>query len=237
MSSPAGDETRVQGVVACLVEAAGFSDRLAVEERARADWPQDAPPEEAALVSAARPEVRAAFAAGRACARVALARLGAPPEPLLRAVSASGDAARAPAWPAGFVGSLSHAGAHCAAVVARRSDFVSVGLDLEAPSRMTAKLLRRICTDREWTDVEAGGDLAHGALQFCAKEAFYKAWSPITARSIGFRDVEVARTGEGRFEIGLEADVEPGDLGPGPYEGLYARQGDLCVAIVVVPVG
>ncbi len=67
---------------------------------------------------------RAEFAAGRECARVALARLGQ------EAGDIGMEADGAPAWPAGIVGSLSHSQGLAAATVARSEDLAGLGLDL-----------------------------------------------------------------------------------------------------------
>ena len=69
-------------------------------------------PEEEALVAGAVTKRREEFAAGRNAARAALAGLGPPPCPLLRA------GRRAPAWPQGIVGSITHCSGFCCAVVA-----------------------------------------------------------------------------------------------------------------------
>src|SRR5690349_17676802 len=65
---------------------------------------------EAALVARGADKRRREFAGGRACARRALAALDAPSAALLVA------AERAPAWPAGWVGSITHAAGYCGAV-------------------------------------------------------------------------------------------------------------------------
>src|SRR5215470_6495909 len=58
---------------------------------------QDLLPEEARHVEKAVPKRRLEFAAGRRCARLALARLGLPPGPILA------GADRAPCWPSEVV--------------------------------------------------------------------------------------------------------------------------------------
>ncbi|MBN1173619.1 MAG: 4'-phosphopantetheinyl transferase, partial [Micromonosporaceae bacterium] len=59
-------------------------------------------PEEAPLVARAVPRRRAEFTTGRHCARLALASLGVEPAAIL----AGPD--RAPRWPAGIVGTITH---------------------------------------------------------------------------------------------------------------------------------
>src|SRR5215469_16812348 len=72
-------------------------------------------PAEAAIVARAVEKRRAEFATGRACAHAALDAWGAPDAPLLPGPD------RAPLWPDGFVGSISHARGACAAVAAPRA--------------------------------------------------------------------------------------------------------------------
>src|ERR1700761_3617241 len=87
---------------------------------ASADLFGDAPdvtlfPDEEALLGRAVEKRRREFAAGRGCARRALAALGLPPAPLL-----PGEGG-APRWPDGVVGSITHCAGYAAAAVAARN--------------------------------------------------------------------------------------------------------------------
>ena len=68
---------------------------------------------EAAAVTKAVPKRRAEYAAVRHCARTALGRLGVPPVPILSGPD------RAPRWPPGIIGALTHCEGYRAAAVAR----------------------------------------------------------------------------------------------------------------------
>ncbi|MGB5546088.1 MAG: hypothetical protein WBM74_05910, partial [Polyangiales bacterium] len=82
--------------------------------------------EEALVQGAARTRVEQ-FTAGRVCSRIALGRLGvAATTPIPRGED------RAPIWPAGFIGSISHTDSWCAAAVARSESVRSIGIDLES---------------------------------------------------------------------------------------------------------
>src|SRR5215471_21275329 len=72
-------------------------------------------PAEAAAIATAGPGRRAEFAAGRAVARAALARLGAPAGPVLP------GRAGEPRWPGGVVGGITHCAGYraCAVGLAR----------------------------------------------------------------------------------------------------------------------
>jgi 4'-phosphopantetheinyl transferase EntD len=162
-------------------------------------------PEEARLVEAAVASRRREFAAGRCAARALLAQLGEPPRPLLR------DAHRAPVWPNGVVGSISHANDRVAVALTRIGSVCGLGLDLAPAAPLEAELWPKICTSAELAHFRASALLAPGVsvrLAFSAKEALYKCVHRFALRFIGFREVELALRGDGSFEARLPADVE-----------------------------
>jgi len=151
-------------------------------------------PEEAACIPRAVEKRRREFTAGRLCAREALAKLGIHGFPLRV------GAERVPVWPAGVTGSISHCKGYCGVAVARRSDFLGLGFDVERAEALEPELLARICTPRERARLAAlPGAPDPGKLTFCAKEGFYKCYFPLTREFLGFQDVEV------EFEPGLRA--------------------------------
>src|SRR4029079_7138576 len=81
--------------------------------------------EETEAVVRAVEKRRREFFAGRFYARAAMAQLGMNPIPI--AVLPS----RAPDWPRGLTGSISHSEDVCVAVVAAHSAFAGVGIDIE----------------------------------------------------------------------------------------------------------
>ena len=134
-------------------------------------------PEERRHVARAVASRRAEFVAVRARARDALAALGGPRAALVPRPD------RSPAWPAGFVGSLSHSPTLCAAVVARAADAASLGLDLEPDGPLDVALVRTVCTERERRTLDGMSSAAALVLAkrlFSAKEAFYKCQYPLT---------------------------------------------------------
>ena len=145
-------------------------------------------PEEAAGLGRAVQERRQEFAAGRLCARRALAEL----KIVDFAVIAQPD--RQPRWPATVVGSITHTAGLCAAVAGLRSRFVGLGLDTEIAERVSAELSLRICVEAElaWIDsLPAVQRAGAAALVFAAKEAFYKCQSPVTGQWLGFKDLGI----------------------------------------------
>ncbi|TDJ70257.1 MAG: 4'-phosphopantetheinyl transferase superfamily protein [Planctomycetota bacterium] len=146
-------------------------------------------PAEEVHVRNAVPKRRREFTAGRHCAREALARLG------IHGVAIPAGPDRAPEWPDGITGSISHCDSLCAAVAARVGRIVSLGLDIESVEPLSRELVSLVgtCAEIEEWD-RASGELAldPAKLAFCAKESVYKADYPLTKRFLDFHDVEVA---------------------------------------------
>jgi len=172
-----------------------------------ADEPQPIHPDEAQQVAGAVAKRRVEFAAGRACARRALTRLG------IRDFVLKNGADRAPRWPRGVVGSISHAGAIpgglCGVVVGRAQDFLALGLDAEVAGAVGPDLWPRVTTPGEldWLQGQPASDRAALAtVLFSAKECFYKAQFPLSGEFLEFADVEVALDPAGStFEARLTA--------------------------------
>lgn len=138
---------------------------------------------EAALVERAQPARRTEFAAGRAAARCAMTQLGLAPSMVL-----AGDD-RAPIWPDGLVGSISHTKTLCIAALSDRD--ISIGIDVEEDTALDADLIPAICTPLERKAI-AGRDVGPLAkLIFSAKEAAYKAQYPLTGALFGFDHLEI----------------------------------------------
>jgi 4'-phosphopantetheinyl transferase EntD len=128
------------------------------------------------------------FAAGRLCARRALAEFGIVDFPVRV------GAKREPLWPDGYVGSITHTDGLYAAVVGERGRFFGLGLDVEQTGRVSASLQARICVAGE-IDWLAGLHSAEASvaatLIFAAKEAFYKAQFPVVREWLYFEDAAI----------------------------------------------
>ena len=189
-------------------------------------------PAEAQAVERAVPGRVREFAAGRACARVAMAQLGHAPV----AVPSRPD--RAPAWPTGLVGSITHTSGYCAAVVASASLYVGIGIDVEQVGTIDADLWSRLYTPTELDWLQGQSDAWRdeaAALLFCAKEAFYKSQYPSTGRWLEFDDVEVEvhRPADG-IEVGTYTIRVVGQVSPACFpssaHGRYCTRGGLLLA-------
>lgn len=161
------------------------------------------PVERAAVANAVPKRVRE-FAAGRNCARRALASLGAAPI----AIPMGKD--RAPVWPSGYVGSISHSHGVCCAVAARREHVEAIGVDVELASPLSDELANRVCRRDELDHVSDLPALAKGdwfKLVFSAKETLYKCYYPLARSFLDFQDVSI------RFAL------DPGSRSTGTFRG------------------
>jgi 4'-phosphopantetheinyl transferase EntD len=145
-------------------------------------------PEEAAGMGRAVPQRVEEFAAGRLCARRAMAELG-----ILDFAIRVGDQ-RQPLWPDSVVGSITHTAGFCAAVVAPRARSLALGLDSEVVGDVKPGIWHRICLPIEaaWVrSLPASERAAAVTLIFCAKEAFYKCQYPVVGERLNFHDVSI----------------------------------------------
>ena len=162
-----------------LLERARLPEGLQV---ALADPTAPQPPlkavEEAAVLRAVAGR-RAEFAAGRAAARSAVAALGAPEA----AIPMAED--RAPVWPQGITGSLSHTGTACVAVAARMDMFAGLGVDLEDDLPMPEDSRDAAGSPEEARGLDSDPLRAARRL-FSLKEAAYKAQYSLSRTLIDF---------------------------------------------------
>jgi 4'-phosphopantetheinyl transferase EntD len=154
-------------------------------------------PEEEPLIARSVPKRRNEFVTVRYCARQALGDLGLPPVPILK-----GDKGE-PCWPDGVVGSLTHCEGFRGAVVGRAADVRSVGIDAEPHAVLPKGVLDAISLPAERTELAALPGGAHwDRILFCAKEATYKTWFPLTHRWLGFEDAHITFTVDGSGSAG-----------------------------------
>ena len=195
-------------------------------------WDAPASPAERACVDKAIAKRKLEFQAGRAAARVALRALGVEGFDLL-----PGDD-RAPRWPPGIVGSITHTASHCAVAVARVGDILAIGIDVERNDPLTPGLVPRICSASEEQRLQSlpgATPLVWAKLIFSAKEAFFKAYYPETGKYIGFHDAEVEiQHDQGKFRIALTGESAPPFFGRRHASGRFAvGQGYIFTSLVV----
>ena len=185
-------------------------------------------PEERAFVEQAIEKRCREFAAGRHCARDAIAELGLPPGPILR------DDGRAPLWPDNVVGSITHTEGRCAAAVALATDFAAIGIDIEPDEPIEESLWKYVAVDSElaWIEEESRDPGRLVRFIFCAKEAFYKCQYPITKRFLDFHAARlVAFPIHGQFELELLQPVRDYALGARFQGRVNASEGYIRVAM------
>jgi 4'-phosphopantetheinyl transferase EntD len=169
-------------------------------------------PDEEPLIARSVAKRRSEFITVRHCARLALGQLGVPPVPILK-----GDKGE-PCWPEGVVGSLTHCQGYRGAVVGRNDRVRSVGIDAEPHDVLPHGVLNAISLADERGEIAAlPSDLHWDRILFCAKEATYKAWFPVTRRWLGFEDAHItfdvdAGGATGRFvsQILIDASAPTG---------------------------
>jgi enterobactin synthetase component D len=193
-------------------------------------------PEEVACLGRAVPARAREFAAGRQCARSALAQFGIADFPL----RAASD--RQPLWPRGMTGSITHTAGLCAAVVGERARVGMLGLDSEVVGAIGEELWPAICMPREraWLDSLPPAERAGGVtLLFSAKESFYKAQYPLLNQSLDFHDLEVeVRTWggvKGSFEVRATRSIAIAKRIPLPAIGQYLFHEQYASAGVALP--
>ena len=175
-------------------------------------------PDEAASVVNAVPKRQLEFAAGRVAARRALAMIGAP------AVSIPVTPDRAPRWPGGIVGSITHAQDLAVAVVSSNRTITSIGVDLERSGAVSAELWNTVFRPEEHVTLRALSETEQtswAALAFSAKETFFKYQFPLTGQWLDFQEARVSPVQPQQFKIDLEPGAASARLGQTTYWGRY----------------
>jgi 4'-phosphopantetheinyl transferase EntD len=154
----------------------------------RVEWDELLPGETAAIARAS-PARRREFAAGRALARRAIAAL----DLTAAAIPAADD--RAPVWPSGIRGSISHCADWCVAAAARADDgYLAIGVDIEPAEPLDADLIEEICTTEErrrLDDLPAERRDLLARMIFCAKECAYKCQYPLSGQLLDFQALSI----------------------------------------------
>lgn len=199
-----------------------FRDGVAAAElRGPGDASLLLPVESAGLGRAVQTRVQE-FAAGRSCARLALAQFGFHDFPL--AVRAD----RQPAWPPSMVGSITHTAGLCAAVVGEAARFAGLGLDCEVVGDVEPELWPKICVpgERAWLHSLPSTKRARAsALIFAAKEAFYKCQYPAVGEFLSFHDIRLDisewHSGTATFEVHASRALAVATIAQFPVLGTY----------------
>lgn len=183
--------------------------------------------EELAAIPGAVDKRRREFAAGRMATRLALRELGAP------AMAVPMGADRAPIWPPGLLGTITHTGTACLAAVAWEGDLRLLALDLEEDSPLDPDLMPTICTPAETAWLAGQDNPGHWArLIFSAKECAYKAQYRISRTLFGFDTLRITLdTANRSFTATFLSDV-PGFRQGDMLRGRFATGHGLIVTAI-----
>lgn len=187
--------------------------------------------EEAVHVARAVPKRVGEFAAGRACARRALAELA------ITGFALRVGPDREPLWPDDVAGSITHTAGFCGAVAARKTVVGALGLDAERRDAVHRRLWPQIAAPEEllWLEsLPADASVDAATLLFSAKEAFYKCQFPLTREWLNFGDVSVS-VGPQTFEVKPLRSLALATLSLPPWQGRHARDGSLILAGCSLP--
>ena len=184
-------------------------------------------PLERTLVSQAVDVRKAEFGDARWCAHQALSELGAT-GPVLRGERGM------PLFPDGFVGSITHTQGFRAAVAAPYSSVRSIGIDAEPADALHDGVFDAIARASEvpqMSKLVAAGVTCPDRLLFCAKEATYKAWFPMTQRWLDFDQAEISLRADGTLISYILARPTPVPF----IEGRWVIRDGYVIVSTVVP--
>jgi len=131
--------------------------------------------------------------------------LGSQPQPILVGEK------RAPIWPDGLTGSITHTYSCAMAVVALSSDLCALGIDVEEDTPLADNLLPAICSEQEqrWLQTQANPSQLAKVI-FSAKEAAYKCQYTLSQSFFGFDGMElVLDLQQGQFQAHFTAEQPP----------------------------
>ena len=172
-----------------LTSLSAHYPRIFASVAAVADFSEQLQPGEASSLVKARENRKRQFSTGRYLCRRLLPNLGCDAECKIPV-----GAQRAPVWPRGIVGSISHTNEVCVAMVAPRDRYDGVGLDLEQISKSHEELWDYVTTELERDSPRSGVGVGRQVLTilfFSAKEAVFKAVHPIAGEFLEFQDVRI----------------------------------------------
>ncbi len=161
---------------------------------------------EAASIVDAVPKRRREFATARALAREGLERFFG-----LHDFNLLNDKDRAPIWPQGIAGSLSHSSTR-AWVALVDATYGTIGIDGENRDKLERSLWHLTMYDEEIAYLETlktSIQERRALVIFSAKEALYKAQFPWTHKFVDFKAVQIRLDEDGSFQCIFQRDIAP----------------------------
>ncbi len=178
---------------------------------------------------------QAEYLAGRLCARTALNQLTD-----MASVPGSGEN-RAPQWPAGTLGSITHGSGWAGAVVGNSSDWRGLGLDIERimPASRAERLVGEILTANErlrLEDLPTEQRAQRISLTFSLKESLFKALYPQVLRYFYFQDAELLSvTPDNKVRMRLLIDLHADWPAGSELEGQFAEFDGYLLSLISIP--
>ncbi|PTS84417.1 4'-phosphopantetheinyl transferase [Pseudomonas sp. HMWF032] len=175
------------------------------------------------------------YLAGRLCARAALNQLTGLP-----AVPGSGED-RAPQWPTGTLGSITHGSGWAGAVVGNSADWRGLGLDIELimPASRAERLAGEILTPNELASLNSLPTEQRAqriSLTFSLKESLFKALYPQVLRHFYFQDAELLSVdAENRVRMRLLIDLHTDWPAGSELEGQFTEFDGYLLSLVSIP--
>lgn len=175
------------------------------------------------------------YLAGRLCARQALAQLTG-----TAATPGSGDD-RAPQWPAGTLGSITHGSGWAGALVGSSADWYGLGLDVERimSGSRAQRLAGEILTPAEWLRLQSLPVEQHAqriSLTFSLKESLFKALYPQVLRHFYFQDAEVLSVSpDNRVQLRLLIDLHTDWPAGSEVAGQFVEFDGYLLSLVSIP--
>ena len=175
------------------------------------------------------------FLAGRICAREALRRVtGVPGIPTV-------GEDRAPCWPEGVVGSITHGAGWAGVIAASSGNWRGLGLDIEKllPATRADRLVAEILTPRElegYTELDEGQRAVLVTLTFSIKESLFKALYPLVNKRFYFQEAElIHQDNSGHARLRLLSDLSPEWKSGAELDGQFVQFGDYLLSLVSIP--
>jgi len=187
--------------------------------------------EQPASIQRAVTKRRAEFLAGRLCARAAIVRLTGRSE-----VPGLGEN-RAPVWPADICGSITHVNGCAAAIVARRSDWRGLGLDIEnlLGDEQASQLAAQILTPHERQRLAPQEVAFAVTLAFSLKESLFKALYPLTGKHFYFEHAELLEWNSGgHARLRLLTDLSAEWCSGRELDGQFELKGERLLSLVAI---
>ncbi len=178
---------------------------------------------------------QAEYLAGRLCAREALMYLTG-----IAATPACGED-RAPQWPVGTVGSITHSSGWAGAVVGNSADWRGLGLDIEQimPASRAERLAGEILTPAELFRLEALPSEQRAqriSLTFSLKESLFKALYPQVLQHFYFKDAELLSVdADNKARMRLLIDLHDDWPAGSELEGQFAEFDGYLLSLISIP--